>query len=119
MWAKFCAENYETSSAEINQKITGLIVMNRRNFIQLGITGASILSGEHVMASTSTSEIIEATIADLQAGMSEGRLTSKELTSKYLARMLNDEDSAVRELAHSRLTPGNRGQGRQTFSLVG
>ncbi|MBI5750896.1 MAG: hypothetical protein HZA59_01955 [Hydrogenophilales bacterium] len=38
---------------------------------------------------------------------------------EVVSRMLNDEDSAVRELARSRLPPEFLAQGKQVFSLVG
>lgn len=73
--------------------------MNRRNFIQIGIAGAGILnaagsSGDAVAATNKTMRrkssdaiIVEATIADLQAAMSSGKLTAKALTNLYLARI--------------------------------
>ena len=69
--------------------------MNRRDFIklgaQLGALGSVIVSGG-TMAATSaqasaTLNIVEANVADLQAAMRSGKLTSQKLVKLYLARI--------------------------------
>ncbi len=66
--------------------------MERRDFIKLGVAmgAGSAISGESMAAgsmSTKGVSIIEATVANLQAAMSAGKLTSKALTAQYLARI--------------------------------
>ena len=71
--------------------------MNRRDFIQLGAlasavgggVGSGIGSG-HAMAATTQSggfNIVEANVADLQAAMQSGKLTSQKLVKMYLSRI--------------------------------
>src|SRR5882724_343147 len=73
----------------------------RRHFLQttlFGGVGAAILpalAGARELTDASTTsagrvrsfELDEATIADLQAGMSSGKFTSRAITEKYLARI--------------------------------
>ena len=72
----------------------------RRRFLQtslLGGVGTAILpalAGARELADTSTPaaqvrpfELDEVTIADLQAGMSSGKFSSRSITEKYLARI--------------------------------
>ncbi|MFL5500469.1 MAG: amidase [Gemmatimonadaceae bacterium] len=78
--------------------------MDRRNFVRLGaIAGAMAVRGKPLAgqpAETATSsaaakrgftipafELEEATIADLQAGMSSGRMTARSITQLYLNRI--------------------------------
>ena len=78
--------------------------MNRRNFIQIGIASAgavSAISGKEAMATAKLGNshqagaaLIEATVADLQAAMSAGKLTAKALTTQYLARIKAIDKSA-------------------------
>ena len=64
--------------------------MNRRDFIRMGALASAMGSG-HVMAATSTQSrgvnIVEASVADLQAAMQSGKLTSQKLVKAYLSRI--------------------------------
>ena len=81
--------------------------MNRRNFIQIGMASAGAIgaiSGSDAMAAAkklgkannTSASIIEATVADLQAAMTAGKLTSKALTAQYLARIKAIDKSGPR-----------------------
>jgi amidase len=65
----------------------------RRDFIKLsalggiGILGAKMAMAEDLTKSAPAAELEEATIADLQAAMSAGRTTAREITQKYLDRI--------------------------------
>ena len=78
--------------------------MDRRNFVRVGaLAGAMALRGKPLGAETrdvgvesiprtdrfviSPFDLEEATIADLQAGMSSGRMTSHSITQLYMARI--------------------------------
>ncbi len=78
--------------------------MDRRNFVRLGaVAGAMVVSGKPLGAEAlndgagsalrknsfaiSPFELEEATIADLQVGMSSGRMTSHSITQQYIARI--------------------------------
>jgi amidase len=61
--------------------------MNRRKFIQLSALGASSVFLEGEAMSASGFNVIEASVADLQAAMTKGTLTSKALTALYLKRI--------------------------------
>ncbi|HEY6088341.1 MAG TPA: amidase, partial [Gemmatimonadaceae bacterium] len=78
--------------------------MDRRDFVRLGAVAGAIaiagnplgaeLLGERVESArrkpgfgTSPFDLEEATLADLQAGMSSGRMTSRSITEQYLARI--------------------------------
>ncbi len=79
--------------------------MDRRDFVRLGaIAGAMALRGKPLAAETlddhgvqatdrsdrlaiSPFELEEATLADLQAGMSSGRMTARSITQQYIARI--------------------------------
>ena len=78
--------------------------MDRRNFVRVGaLAGAIALRGKRLGAETrdvevesvpradwfaiSPFDLEEATIADLQAGMSSGRMTSRSITQQYMARI--------------------------------
>ena len=78
--------------------------MDRRDFVRVGaLAGAVALRGKPLGAETrdvgvesvpradrfanSPFELEEATIADLQAGMSSGRMTSHSITQQYIARI--------------------------------
>lgn len=89
--------------------------MNRRNFIQIGIASAGAvgaISGKEAMATAKFSNndqvgatLIEATVADLQAAMSAGKLTAKALTAQYLARIKAIDKSGPRINAIIELNP--------------
>ena len=89
--------------------------MNRRNFIQIGIASAgavSAISGKEAMATAKLGNshqagatLIEATVADLQAAMSAGKLTAKALTTQYLARIKAIDKSGPRINAIIELNP--------------
>jgi amidase len=78
--------------------------MDRRNFVRLGaVAGAMVMRGKPLAAEAlsdggdsvvrknrfaiSPFDLEEATIADLQAGMSAGRTTSHSITQQYIARI--------------------------------
>jgi len=78
--------------------------MDRRNFVRLGaVAGVLAVRGKSLGAETlddgteptfrknrfaiSPFDLEEATIADLQAGMSSGRMTSRSITQQYIARI--------------------------------
>ncbi|MDP9278606.1 MAG: amidase, partial [Gemmatimonadota bacterium] len=78
--------------------------MDRRNFVRIGaVAGFLGIRGNPLGAETldpgveaslrrdrfviSPFELEEATIADLQAGMSSGRMTSRSITQQYMARI--------------------------------
>ena len=78
--------------------------MDRRNFVRVGaLAGAMAFRGKPLGAETrdvgvesvpradwfaiSPFDLEEATIADLQAGMSSGRMTSRSITQQYMARI--------------------------------
>ena len=64
--------------------------MNRRDFIQMGALAGAIGSGNTMaatLASSKTANVIEASVADLQAAMQAGKLTSQKLVKLYLARI--------------------------------
>jgi amidase len=61
--------------------------MNRRKFIQASSLSATGLLFNGVAMSASEFSIVEASVADLQAVMTKGSLTSKTLTELYLARI--------------------------------
>ena len=68
--------------------------MDRRDFIRIGIAasatgavGGEALAASGGKANSSANAIVEASVADLQAAMSAGKLTSKALTAQYLARI--------------------------------
>ena len=78
--------------------------MDRRDFVRVGaLAGAMALRGKPLGAETrdvgvesvpradwfaiSPFDLEEATIADLQAGMSSGRMTSRSITQQYMARI--------------------------------
>ena len=64
--------------------------MNRRDFMQIGALAGAIGS-TNAMAASSTGphgiSIVEANVADLQAAMQSGKLTSQKLVKAYLARI--------------------------------
>src|SRR2546427_9117995 len=71
----------------------------RRSFLQTSVLGGMsaallpALAGAHVLAAAAPApdtppfELDEITIADLQAGMSSGKLTSRSIAEKYLTRI--------------------------------
>ena len=75
--------------------------MKRRDFLQSGVMGSAAAiaahavpapangfhSAEAVPHSLKPFELEEATIQDLQSGMSSGKLTSQSVTKKYLSRI--------------------------------
>jgi amidase len=78
--------------------------MDRRNFVRLSaVAGAMVVRGGPLRAGTATDvddsaprknrfavapfDLEEATFADLQAGMSAGRMTSHSITQQYIARI--------------------------------
>lgn len=78
--------------------------MDRRDFVRLGaLTGVMVVHGKPLGGKTlddgaastrvkdrfvtSPFELEEATLADLQAGMSSGRMTSHSITQQYIARI--------------------------------
>jgi amidase len=91
--------------------------MDRRNFVRVGaVAGAMALRGKPLGAETrdvgvdsipradrftiSPFDLEEATIADLQAGMSSGRMTSHSITQLYMARIeeLNQKGPTLRHV---------------------
>ncbi len=85
--------------------------LNRRGFLQLSAlgAGAAALAPQASLAAADTtnpykeidkgdSDLLEATIADLQAAMTSGSLTSKELTRRYIQRVyaLNEQGPTLR-----------------------
>lgn len=72
--------------------------MDRRKFLQISAVVSSTL-GSEVMAAPkgkSAFTIVEASVADLQAAMTAGKLTSKTLTQQYLARIKAIDKSGPR-----------------------
>ncbi|MEO8383720.1 MAG: amidase [Betaproteobacteria bacterium] len=64
--------------------------MNRRDFMQLGALAGAIGSGPAMAASTTSTRafnIVDASVADLQAAMQSGKTTSQKLVKLYLARI--------------------------------
>lgn len=64
--------------------------MNRRDFIQLGALAGAVGSTEAMAKTLAKSpglEIVEANVAELQAAMQSGKLTSEKLVKMYLARI--------------------------------
>src|SRR4051812_9089189 len=73
--------------------------MNRRRFLQASAVGSAFTlmspllsrAAEHGLPFSERGarafELDEATVAELQAGMQEGRLTARSITEKYLARI--------------------------------
>ena len=64
--------------------------MNRRDFIQIGALAGAIGSGNTMAAtfpSSKNANVVEASVADLQAAMQAGKLTSQKLVKLYLARI--------------------------------
>ena len=79
--------------------------MKRRKFIQLAlVTSAGVVIGEKAMAATMGAttgnkrefSIVEAGATELQAAMSSGKLTSKQLVMAYLARIREVDKSGPR-----------------------
>jgi amidase len=75
--------------------------MDRRNFVKLGmIAGASGLMGGEARAAVSakggSAQIVETGVADLQAAMTAGKVTSRQLVSAYLARIKAIDKSGPR-----------------------
>ena len=82
--------------------------MNRRDFMQLGaVVGA--IGSKSAMAATSAPgpgiNIVEANVADLQAAMQSGKLTSQKLVKLYLARIGAIDKSGPRINAIIELNP--------------
>lgn len=78
--------------------------MDRRDFVRLGAMAGAVAIGGRPLAgqlldagsesaggqdrfAISAFELEEATIADLQAGMSSGRMTARSIAQQYLARI--------------------------------
>ncbi|MBC7501353.1 MAG: amidase [Herminiimonas sp.] len=63
--------------------------MNRRVFIKAGVAAGSIGAVADALAVPASGQvsIVEASVAELQAAMKSGRLTSHALTAQYLARI--------------------------------
>ncbi len=62
--------------------------MDRRDFIKVGMAlGAGSAASNALAAGGKGVNIVEATVADLQAAMTAGKLTAKSLTAQYLARI--------------------------------
>ena len=77
--------------------------MDRRDFVRIGaVAGVIVVRGKPLPAETlegtlssrpnakyviSPSDLEEASLADLQAGMSSGRMTSRSITQQYIARI--------------------------------
>ena len=86
--------------------------MNRRKFIQLGsVAAASLLAEEEVMAKAIVVEksgaftIVEASVAELQAAMTSGKLTAQKCAELYLARIKAIDKSGARLNAVIELNP--------------
>ena len=78
--------------------------MNRRDFMRIGMAGTGLgttISGE-AMTTTATSQrktglnVVEAGVADLQAAMHAGKVTSVSLVKAYLARIKSIDKSGPR-----------------------
>jgi amidase len=61
--------------------------MHRRTLLQLGAMGTTTLLVPKLAISAGNVSVIEASVADLQAAMISGKLTSKQLTQMYLDRI--------------------------------
>ena len=67
--------------------------VGRRTLLRWGAaTGAALAGGAHITTTAATPiapfpELEEATIADLQAAMAAGRLTARDLVTRYIARI--------------------------------
>ena len=63
--------------------------MNRRVFIKAGVAAGSIGAVADALAVPAGGQvsIVEASVAELQAAMKSGSLTSHALTAQYLARI--------------------------------
>ena len=91
--------------------------MDRRNFVRLGVVaGVIAVGGKPLRAETMDDdaliwgrngrhaiapfELEEATLADLQAGMSSGRMTARSVTQQYIARIeeLNRQGPKLRHV---------------------
>jgi len=90
----------------------GVVLMNRRKFIQLGsVAAASLLAEEEVMAKTIVVKksgaftIVEASVAELQAAMTSGKLTAQKCAELYLARIKAIDKSGARLNAVIELNP--------------
>jgi amidase len=75
-----------------NWNCSGVKFMNRRSFMRVGLlTGAGVLTGGKAMAATEgrkgAFDIVEAGVADLQAAMQSGKVTSQQLVKAYVARI--------------------------------
>lgn len=86
--------------------------MNRRKFIQLGsVAAVSLLAEEEVMAKSIVVEksgaftIVEASVVELQAAMTSGKLTAQKCAELYLARIKAIDKSGARLNAVIELNP--------------
>jgi amidase len=91
--------------------------MKRRDFLRIGIAGLGTLIEEHAMGASGTRagtsaqagarriDLVEATIADLQAAMQGGAVTSRGLVNAYLARIRTIDKAGPRINAVIELNP--------------
>ena len=78
--------------------------MDRRNFLRIGFASTGAWIGEQAMGASGTSpgkdnphvDVVEATIAELQAAMVAGTLSSTKLVNAYLARIRAIDKSGPR-----------------------
>ena len=89
---------------------SGVKFMNRRSFVRVGLlTGAGVLIGEKAMAAAEgrkgAFDIVEAGVADLQAAMQSGKVTSQHLVKAYLARIRAVDKAGPRINAIIELNP--------------
>jgi amidase len=92
--------------------------MERRDFLRMGIAGTGAWLGERALgvsgwgagmdalAATPRLEVVEATVAGLQAAMTAGTLTSHALVSAYLERIRRIDKAGPRINAILELNPG-------------
>jgi amidase len=76
--------------------------MDRRKFLQLSAVATAAAGSEAIAAPVARTKgksafsVVEASVADLQAAMASGKLTSKSLTQLYLARIKAIDKSGPR-----------------------
>jgi amidase len=61
--------------------------MDRRDFVRLGLAAGAAATTTHAAAGSSAASILDAGVAEQQARMAAGKLTSKALVKQYLARI--------------------------------
>ena len=92
--------------------------MNRRNFLRIGFASTGVLIGKQTMGASGIPpksgkqrvDVVEATIAELQAAMDAGTLSSTGLVNAYLARIRAIDKSGPRINSVIELNPDAQGQ---------